>query len=443
MSTFKPGNTLMKLDEPLAHCLLIEYKEKLCDYCFFNKNLKQCSFCKIMHYCSTTCQRADWNIHKQECPRFKQLNDKNTICVIDDDLVRIFIRFLIRKNQSITEDNLGLRNFETLVDHYDEILKDSFRMNKAHKCLEKIKFVMGFEFIEKFKTKDLISYFGKLVINTFSISNNDMSETVGSGLYLSLSSIDHSCNPNCVVIFNGIKASIKVINEFETIQKAFISYTEILSTKNTRQKYLQKNYYFKCKCPRCEDLDEIDKKMVKLKCSSCDDNCFNLDEENLEPKCESCETSNQTEINKANLLINEINNFLENSSKQLNIKNSMQRLVNKSKDIFSFSEMATYCENVYLVKLYEVFMDFYIQENQLAEANEIAIRVLKNAYMLYLPKNHPTMGLLYTKIAKISINLENWQIARQFYQKADEILRITHDSDHPLFNELTQIYYQL
>ena len=96
MSTFKPGNTLMKLDEPLAHCLLIEYKEKLCDYCFFNKNLKQCSFCKIMHYCSTTCQRADWNIHKQECARFKQLNDKNTICVIDDDLVRIFIRFLIR-----------------------------------------------------------------------------------------------------------------------------------------------------------------------------------------------------------------------------------------------------------------------------------------------------------------------------------------------------------
>lgn len=31
-----------------------------------------------------------------------------------------------------------------------------------------------------------------------------------------MSSIDHSCDPNCVIIFNGIKASIKVLRDIKT-----------------------------------------------------------------------------------------------------------------------------------------------------------------------------------------------------------------------------------
>lgn len=96
MTSYKAGETLMKLDEPLAHCLLIEKKAKLCDYCFSIASLKQCSICKAMHYCSTDCQKADWKVHKQECPSFKQLNVRKCISLIDDDLVRIFIRVLIQ-----------------------------------------------------------------------------------------------------------------------------------------------------------------------------------------------------------------------------------------------------------------------------------------------------------------------------------------------------------
>lgn len=57
----------------------------------------------------------------------------------------------------------------------------------------------------------------------------------------------------------------------------------------------------------------------------------------------------------------------------------MQRLVNKSNDIFA-NETATHSENIYLVKLHEALMDLYIKEDQLAEASIIAIRVLEDAY---------------------------------------------------------------
>lgn len=36
-------------------------------------------------------------------------------------------------------------------------------MDRAHKCLEKVKLVMGQDFIQKFQTNQLISFFGKAI----------------------------------------------------------------------------------------------------------------------------------------------------------------------------------------------------------------------------------------------------------------------------------------
>jgi hypothetical protein len=55
-----------------------------------------------MHYCNISCQRNDWNIHKQECMMFKGKDLK----LLRDDQIRLFIRILIKykvqlKNQLI------------------------------------------------------------------------------------------------------------------------------------------------------------------------------------------------------------------------------------------------------------------------------------------------------------------------------------------------------
>ena len=49
---------------------------------------------------------------------------------------------------------------------------------------------------------ELLEIFGKVMINSFNIMNNDY-QSIGIGLYLAASVFDHSCNPNSVIIFNG------------------------------------------------------------------------------------------------------------------------------------------------------------------------------------------------------------------------------------------------
>lgn len=38
-----------------------------CLYCGSGSNIKACSGCKEVHYCSKECQRDDWKIHKKDC----------------------------------------------------------------------------------------------------------------------------------------------------------------------------------------------------------------------------------------------------------------------------------------------------------------------------------------------------------------------------------------
>ncbi len=209
MSALIPGTAIFKNVAPFVHCLLAEKKSAYCDTCFTDAPAMRCSACKYMHYCSQKCQRLDWTMHKYECGRFRQRS-----AVPGDDLTRLLIRTLIKSKST--------NDLVDLCDHYNEIIKDSIRMNKCHSSLDEIRSVMGEEFLREFTVKDLISIFGKLVINSLSISNDDMSMSLGSGLYLGISSIDHSCYPNCAVVFDGVLASVQVIRgQLELGEKVF------------------------------------------------------------------------------------------------------------------------------------------------------------------------------------------------------------------------------
>lgn len=142
------------------------------------------------------------------------------------------------------------------------MVNDLDRLSKLQRCFFFIKNLMGQDFLlaSKLSAKEMISILGKLIINTITISNFDLSEAIGSGIYLSVSSIDHSCEPNSVLTFNGTKIFVKTICNLEPNQKLSISYTDILMPKNIRQQYLLENYYFFCKCARCLEKNGIVKK---------------------------------------------------------------------------------------------------------------------------------------------------------------------------------------
>ena len=154
-----------------------------------------------MYYCSTNCQKSDWLLHKFECKHFSKIKFET----IADDQIRLFIRILIQiKNKQSNEmDSMGLKSFDTLMDRmfvinfkvsillilsiyldYNEIIQDTSRIQQMNNCLRVVKMVMMEEFLQEFQINQLISCFGKMVINTFMISNEDLSGSTGSGIYL-------------------------------------------------------------------------------------------------------------------------------------------------------------------------------------------------------------------------------------------------------------------
>ena len=81
-------------------------------------------------------------------------------------------------------------------------------------------------------------------------------EPFGIGLYLLGSIFDHSCIPNCTVVFKGRELVIMATQDIppgKIPSVAFISYVNTMDDTNTRQRQQQANWFFKCQCQLCQD----------------------------------------------------------------------------------------------------------------------------------------------------------------------------------------------
>lgn len=95
-------------------------------------------------------------------------------------------------------------------------------------------------------------------------------QSIGTGIYLAPSIIDHSCSPNAVVTFDGFTLRVQLTKELPTLDWADIriSYIELMNSTCDRMKELRERYYFDCDCPRCHS-DKIDQYHYAAKCPSC------------------------------------------------------------------------------------------------------------------------------------------------------------------------------
>ena len=65
-------------------------------------------------------------------------------------------------------------------------------------------------------------------------------------LYLGASVLDHSCQPNAVVIFKGKELIVRTIEDVENISDIRVSYTNLLDNTEKRRQNLSEQYYFYC-----------------------------------------------------------------------------------------------------------------------------------------------------------------------------------------------------
>ena len=74
---------------------------------------------------------------------------------------------------------------------------------------------------------EVLEIYCRVLINSFNIMNDDY-QSIGIGLYLSASVLDHSCDPNATVLFEGKNLILRTIKDVKKFEDLRISYTHLL-----------------------------------------------------------------------------------------------------------------------------------------------------------------------------------------------------------------------
>ena len=241
------GTDLLSLILPYVH-ICSSSASTYCSQCLnLSNDLKRCSKCHLISYCSISCQRKDWIYHKYECEHLNQIVDEY-------DLIRLFLRLIIRyKNDHGIEIYHTKRCLNDLETHENEIRHDRKRYQTFQFVYQ---YLISWNLFEQIDETHIFELFCRLIINTLTIHDVINLKIIGYGLYLDATIYNHSCRPTCHTVFNGIYLSIRVICEEETNERT-INYIDLLESYENRQKYLRENYYFNCQCCRCLNKNEL------------------------------------------------------------------------------------------------------------------------------------------------------------------------------------------
>jgi SET and MYND domain-containing protein len=87
--------------------------------------------------------------------------------------------------------------------------------------------------------------------NTISLSGTE-DISLGTGFDPIVCSANHSCDPNTVVVFNQPALVVRALRPIAAGEEIFIKYIDITNPRSVRQAELLDQYYFTCKCSKCE-----------------------------------------------------------------------------------------------------------------------------------------------------------------------------------------------
>ena len=114
-----------------------------------------------------------------------------------------------------------------------------------------------------FPSYTLLQLAQKLDSNSYDIVIDG--KPIATGLYVSISSIYHSCNPNSALMPNGMKLELRAIREFDrNFEPVSISRVQCLNVREGRQKDLLRIYGDLCDCLRCSSEPNDDEVIIGL-----------------------------------------------------------------------------------------------------------------------------------------------------------------------------------
>ncbi len=261
------------------------------------------------------------------------------------------------------------------------------------------------------------------MINSFNIMNNDYN-AVGIGLYLAASVLDHSCWPNATVVFKGKTLIVNAIENVKSFSDVRISYTNLLESTEARRKNLMEQYYFHCECEKCVSPDSLrdDQEKSSLVCEHCQEGCVPLETES----CIGCDET-------------------PSAKRVVDYKRILDVVKNKAG---GHPEPEEHCSD-YIDQMSKVFHEHdktyldcleMVYENHVAKRNfrgalDMCEPILKH-YRRFYPGADVNIALMELKTAKLAAYLNELDLAERHFEKAKDVLRVTHGVNHPIMLEV-------
>ncbi|XP_077200433.1 histone-lysine N-methyltransferase SMYD3 isoform X2 [Paroedura picta] len=241
----------------------------------------------------------------------------------------------------------------------------------------------------------------KVTCNCFSISNGEVQD-VGVGLYPSMSLLNNSCDPNCVIVFEGPQLYLHSVREIQIGEELTISYIDSMMPSTERQQQLKRQYCFECDCLMCRTHSK-DAAML-----AGDERAWK-------------------EVKEAIIKITTPNS--QEEWKQALMK--YQTLLKNTSPLLPDT-------NIYQLKLLDLAMDACTTLGLLEEALLYANRTLE-PYRFYYSGFHPLRAVQLMRVAKLQYSQDMIPEALGTLKQAYDIMKVTHGAEHSLVQDLMML----
>lgn len=420
-TAFVEKGSLLLEEKPFIQVLSSDLKAIRCDHCYSDGDLLRCSGCAYVRYCDASCQKAEWPNHKTECTRLRKLPSNRELPNAARLMAKIIMK--LKRGGDAEKGFFGktkFRMFKDLMSHYSDMKNDPKRVEHAMSLYGVLADFLGADNLPNYP--EFVGIYGRMVVNGFSILDGEMT-TLGTGIYLGASTLDHSCSPNAVAIFSGTTISIRALKNIQQYDwsKVRISYVDSLRMKEERRKELWDTYYFECDCERCTNEGEIETAAV---CQNCGGMLF--------AKQMICNTCKWEAPDSYITRYKEVMSFSRHHHKEM----ECVAYLDACKLCLVKEEGILHPNNLIHIKTVDLAFDAAIQLKYWEEAEKLGKELIAG-YRLYYGEWHPLTGLLLLKIGKILLYTEK-EDTIQMLEDAEKILRGSYGTRHFTYRRLLE-----
>ena len=241
-------------------------------------SLLKCSACKTVKYCSTACQRADWQRnHKAECAAIVPLFSVSDPAAATNAV--LLGRLLRGKELNTSSTPPTVVSAGPIPAVYTHTLADVLAMEADPRSSRRTEWAatVGLAKAHHLLPRETDDAQCSRIVSSFDVNNfmitNDLMDSRAAGCFPAGALLNHSCAPNCMLSYTratpatptavttktaGAGAAgapcvlvIRTLRAVPAGEELCHSYTEIARPREERQVHLRDMYGFTCGCPLC------------------------------------------------------------------------------------------------------------------------------------------------------------------------------------------------